>query len=71
MAEEVYKSRCMHKNLKSHIIRAVIISDYCILFGQQIYSRLKISSTTWVVVAVPPKSGLSNFPSSKLPSTAA
>jgi hypothetical protein len=37
----------------------------------QAYKRLRISSTTSVVVAVPPKSGLRSLPASKFPSTAA
>jgi hypothetical protein len=36
-----------------------------------VYKRLRISSTTSVVLAVPPKSGLRSLPSSKFPSTAA
>ncbi len=35
------------------------------------YKRLKISARTALVVAVPPISGVNNFPSSKLASTAA
>lgn len=45
--------------------------SYGILFTHHIYNRLRISSTTSVVKAVPPKSGLKNLPSSKLASTAA
>lgn len=36
-----------------------------------VYKRLRMSSTTSVVVAVPPKSGLRSLPSSRFPSTAA
>ena len=61
----------LKKIVMYHLHRAFSMNQQTFLYRQHIYKRLKMSSTTSVVVAFPPKSGLSSLPSSRLPSTAA
>jgi len=71
--EEAYWRLCTKGDIKMKITHIMTSSDLDgrLLSKNYTYKRLRISSTTCVVVAVPPKSGLNSFPSSRLPSTAA